>query len=338
LPKAHTDEEVDALLLKELKRREPPRSLDELCNTLDRGPDTLKASSERLRKQGYAIRLPQAEEAPQLVREPIPSSLTHTHDWFCEPIRFGVVSDTHLCSIHERLDYLEELYDLFEHQGIEHVYHAGDVADGEGVYRGHAYELRVLGVDPQCNYVIQNYPRRKGMRTHFILGNHDLIFLRRLGKNIGPQIAAGCLVERKREGEIIKTVVSERVRDDLDYLGDVEADVLLGKNRAVRLRLYHPEGGWGLSEDYRPKKVIAGLVGGTKPHVMVFGHRHGSCANIDRNVHWFIGGCTQGQSSFFRAKGWAPALGGRIVEINVSPEGGVNRMKMEWFGFWWEQE
>lgn len=83
-------------------------------------------------------------------------------------IRFGVVSDTHLCSHSERLDVLEAAYDTFAEQKITHVFHAGNMLDGEFKYN--RYELYAHGVHDQCAYMADHYPQRDGITTYFITG------------------------------------------------------------------------------------------------------------------------------------------------------------------------
>jgi len=84
-------------------------------------------------------------------------------------IKFGLVSDTHLCNQHARLDVLEAAYNMFEEQGVKEVFHAGNIIDGEFKYN--RYELYAHGVHDQSNYLADNYPQRKGITTYFITGD-----------------------------------------------------------------------------------------------------------------------------------------------------------------------
>ena len=43
---------------------------------------------------------------------------------------FGVVTDSHICNVHSRLDVLEAAYTYFAQQGITDVIHAGNIIDG----------------------------------------------------------------------------------------------------------------------------------------------------------------------------------------------------------------
>lgn len=83
-------------------------------------------------------------------------------------IKFGVVSDTHLCSHSERLDVLEAAYNTFADMGITRVFHAGNMLDGE--FKFNRYELYAHGVHDQCAYMADHYPQRDGITTYFITG------------------------------------------------------------------------------------------------------------------------------------------------------------------------
>lgn len=84
---------------------------------------------------------------------------------------FGLISDTHLCSVAERLDLINKAYDEFASSGIRQVFHSGDLTDGFQEYRGHHQFVKVFGSQPQAQYVIQRYPRRDGITTYVIAGN-----------------------------------------------------------------------------------------------------------------------------------------------------------------------
>jgi len=80
------------------------------------------------------------------------------------------------------------MYDIFQQEGIETVYHAGDITEGVNMRRGHEYEVFKHGTDEQQQYVIDNYPKRKGIITKFITGNHDHSGIKAAGHDIGYPI------------------------------------------------------------------------------------------------------------------------------------------------------
>lgn len=104
-------------------------------------------------------------------------------------IRFAIVSDTHINSKYTQLTYLHQFYDECRQQGIKHVYHAGDIDEGEQMRPGHQYECYTQGADEHVDEICRVYPCIKGITTHFITGNHDASTIKRCGYNIGHSIA-----------------------------------------------------------------------------------------------------------------------------------------------------
>ena len=103
-----------------------------------------------------------------------------------EVIRFGIVSDTHLGSLYERLDELHTFYSICKKKEIEVVLHAGDIIDGNGkMYRGHLNEIHTYGAERQVKWVEKNYPKIKGITTYFITGNHCCSFYNDNGIDVG---------------------------------------------------------------------------------------------------------------------------------------------------------
>ena len=104
------------------------------------------------------------------------------HDYYGNNAKFGIVSDTHIGSLYENRGLLHLAYKVFKKEGIDTVYHCGDMTDGEKIYRGQEYELYAHGADAQVKEVVKKYPRFDGITTHFILFiiNHHALFLHRI--------------------------------------------------------------------------------------------------------------------------------------------------------------
>ena len=210
---------------------------------------------------------------------------------------FGIVSDTHLCSIEERLNELHTFYEICRKKGIKYVVHAGDVVSGSNVYRGQENEIHTFGFKRQADYAIKNYPLVKGIETFFICGNHDLDYWKRAGVDIGEIITAK--------------------RPDMVYLGQDQADVVLGN---VRIRLFHPGGGTAYADSYHLQRTIAALEAGTKPQILIMGHYHRTLYLFDRNVHGFLGGTFEGQTTFQLRKRINPMIGGWTVKCHIAKD------------------
>ena len=203
--------------------------------------------------------------------------------------RFGVVSDTHLCSTHEKLNELHTFYAICKKVGVKHVFHAGDLVAGWGIYFGQENEVHTFGAAGQADYVIRHYPKIEGITTYFITGNHCLSFFKRSGVDIGELVVAK--------------------RPDMIYLGQCQGDVEVN---GIKFRLLHPDGGGAYAISYRGQKIAEQIPSGQKPDVLMLGHYHVSNYFWYRNMHILNCGSFEGQTLFLLRKGINPAIGGWI--------------------------
>lgn len=209
--------------------------------------------------------------------------------------KFAAIGDTHLCSHQEKLEALYGFYNICKKEGIKDVYHAGDILEGQSTYYGQEYEIHTFGADNQVRYCVENYPKVKGITTHFITGNHDYAFYKKLGVDVGKHIAAQ--------------------RDDMNYLGAFEADIFWKKIRLIRL--VHPDGGMPYALSYRLQRYVEQIASGSKPKIILAGHLHTQYQMDYRNIFIFGVGCFQGQTPFILRKGINPTIGGWIITIKV---------------------
>jgi len=222
-----------------------------------------------------------------------------------DKIKFGLVSDTHLGSLKANLDLLNSAYTIFEQEGVDRVYHAGDLTDGERVYRGQEFDLKIIGFEAQVEYCVNTYPIKFGIETHFIAGNHDESFWRRSGADIGLHIA--------------------KKRPDMVYLGMCEADInIIMKENAIKLRLWHPTLGTAYAISYQSQRYIESLPGGSKPNILAIGHFHKAEYLFYRNIHSVQTGCTEFQTRFMASKKIAAMMGFWIIETEINGDGIVN--------------
>ena len=263
------------------------------------------------KKAGYNVH--EAYGVWKITNDLIPSENRYQQDWDGNRIiRFGLMGDTQINSKYTQLTHLHRLYDIFAEEGITTVYHTGDIDDGEQMRKGHQYELYTQGVDDHADEIIRVYPRREGIRTKFITGNHDASMVRLAGVDIGRLIV--------------------RDRDDMDYLGQDSAVIKLTDNCTFELR--HPGDGTAYAISYKSQKMIEAMSGGEKPNLIGVGHYH-KCEYLPyRNVHLFQTGCLQAQTPWMRSRGIAAIMGGWIVEIRLNVDGGVERVRQDWFQFY----
>lgn len=255
----------------------------------------------------------------QLVKEPIVEHKTYKVDttrFKGEVVKFGVVSDTHLCSKYQQLTYLNQAYDFFAQEGITDVLHAGDMVAGNGrIYRGQVYEMFRHGADEVRDYAIEYYPKREGITTHIIAGNHDLSFLGSDGM------------------DIVRAICEKR--DDLNYLGHYSATVEFGK---LKVGLHHGEGGCSYARTYKLQKLVEQLAPENKPHAFFLGHYHVAAGlEMYRNVFCRMMPCFEAQTPYLVRKGLYPELGFYIVKALMNPvdrEDGVTNFRADYYPFY----
>lgn len=222
-------------------------------------------------------------------------------------IRFGMVGDTHFNSNWVQITHLHNLYDQFAKAGIKNVYHAGDIDEGEDMRKGHKYECYNQGSDDHVAEIVKNYPKRNGIETKFILGNHDASFIKLSGQDIGVAIA--------------------KERNDMIYLGRDNADIKLTPN--CTLQLVHPWDGSAYALSYKMQKMLDAMSGGEKPNILAVGHYHKLMYIFYRNVHAFQVGTGQAQTFFMRGHSLSAMMGGWIVEVEVASDGTITRIYQE---------
>lgn len=230
-----------------------------------------------------------------------PRIVKRAHEYEDPQISIGIISDTHMGSAYACQDVLDAAYDTFERSGIKRVYHAGDLLDGIRMYRGHEFEVRHHGLDAQVEHCVNYYPRRDGIETFFITGNHDLAFLRSAGVDVGHMIA--------------------KERPDMIYCGRESASVfLMHGDKKIHLKLMHPRGGTAYAMSYHPQKIVNSFAGGEKPHLLILGHYHkGEFIPEYRNVAIIQAMTTEKQTPFMQGKSIPAHLGYWILDFTIDP-------------------
>jgi hypothetical protein len=293
----------------------------ELSDRLNVPPRTAKRIVERLAESGLNVKLA-ADVAT--IEKSVPQGCTvvvDARDFFDgEWHKFGLVSDTHLCSRWQRIDVLEALYDIFKREGVKRVYHAGNIVDGE--FRFNQHDLLVpSGFNSQAEYMALNYPKRNGLETHFVCGDdHEGWWVQREGIDVGKALQQAC---------------EDHGRKDLKYLAYVEADIhLKARKGEAWMRIMHPGGGSTYATSYTEQKIVESFQGGEKPHILILGHYHKFNQGYAREVHTIQAGCVQDQTPFLRKLKIQCHVGGSIVRWHQAETGEINRFAVEWFPFY----
>lgn len=233
--------------------------------------------------------------------------------------KYGLVADTHLACKEERLDALHAVYDIFEKEGITHVFHAGNIVDGY-VQKINGASVVTSTPDGQAQYVIDNYPQRDGITTHYITGDDHEGWWIKDGFNWGAYLE----MMAKKQG-----------REDLHYLGHVEADIdFVAKKGKAIMKVQHPGGGSSYARSYTGQKQVESFQGGEKPNILVQGHYHVNNYMMDRNVHVIGLPGFQDQTIFARKLKLRMEVGGSILRFKQNPEdGSIVRLQYELIPF-----
>lgn len=294
-------------------------SVVDLANELDRSPYTILNALEALKSQGYALTVAMGHVVAGDV-EPGEHRIVHDLSRYTgKPFVFGATGDNHLGSRWERLDVLNALYDLYEAEGVSVVYNTGNMIEGEA--RFNKLDVKVFGMDAQIDYLIQNYPQRKGIKTYFVCGDdHEGWYQKREAIEIGRHI---------------QNLARNAGRDDLIYMGYVEADVVLKAPAGERImKVMHPGGGSAYALSYTVQKLTESFQGGEKPAVVLVGHYHKFDFCYPREVYAVQTACTCDQSIFMRKNKIQAVVGGCMIKLVQTEDGEISRFSTEFLPFY----
>lgn len=292
-------------------------NLSELSRLLAEGP----AGKEKIQKQAEAISTLQ-ETLVLMLKRVRPYEIPVRSDK--NMIRFGLIGDTQIGSMYQRLDALKLFYERCAAEDITDIFHAGDVIDGWRVYKGQEFELAPNGRSwpEQRDMFAEAVPKIAGMRTIFITGNHDSSFKKLVGLVAGEEL--------------------QHARPDWKFIGqDVGSLILKTKaGHQFTVQLFHPGGGinqYALS--YRPQRIIESIPGGQKPDLLAIGHFHKSFYIPSyRNITALCVGCFQSQTPFMATQSIAAHIGGWIITVALGERRKLtSRIQAEWLGFFEEQ-
>lgn len=272
----------------------------------------------QLRKEGRQICYGKADHRYYLSRIPTPYSNYFDMTWIPQTGKIGLISDTHQCSEAERPDLLEFAYDEFVRQGVTTVLHCGDISDGFEVYKGHQQHVKIIGVQRQAAYVIANYPRRDGVKTFFISGNHDNRAFEKQGIDVCSLIVNGLELNGKHiDG-----------REDMVYLGQYSRLLLFPQN--ITCQLLHPMGGSVYALSYPQQKRARESRKDTFPDIQVSGHFHQFCWIMQDSCQMIALPGVQDETEFFVRMGYGRQIGFCIADYKFK-EGWVASFKVELF-------
>lgn len=275
------------------------------------------ARATRLKKDELELAIPEARKVrPDLTFGKFDRTywLSGTPTWYSNQTdlsrvlpaagKIGCITDTHLCSVAERLDVLNAAYDEFVRQGIKTVLHCGDMSDGWKEYRHHINFVKHHGDQEQALYVTQKFPRREGITTYLIGGNHDDSYgaskIDRMGLVTNGFFHQG----KQREG-----------RRDIVYLGQYSHYLVFPQE--VRFHLLHPRGNNAYALSYKQQKRAEAMPKNERPDVQLSGHFHTYCHIWHDGTHMLALPGMQDETEYFKRLGFARSIGFTILEYGI---------------------
>jgi len=317
-----------------LKQRNRHYTLEQLSTRFDRSVATIRKSLEQIKEAGFVVHVDKGGDNASASILTTATAVISDYDLpghNLSTVRFGAISDTHLENLSCARAELEWTYDWFLEKGVTAVLHSGDLSDGPGNkgYPGHDLEVQPgLQLQWECaKYIIDEYPRREGMKTYFIESSksHAGWCFARTGFSMGDAVTRGFVYPS------LGPVGEERLwvpgREDMVYLGADEENVWVGPEYRTKISLLHPDGGSSYAVSYQVQKWAESLEGGTKPHLALIGHYHKSNYFTPRNIHVICPGTLCWQTPFMRRKRLSAGVAAWMVEMDVADDGTIHELR-----------
>lgn len=286
----------EELIIKDLKKN--GLNYESFLDKYEMGKSETKKLYEELKTKGYNIQrnMYDGEIRYFIDNSPKGETLYVSKNEVDKEFSLGMCSDPHLCDKAYKGEAFNEYYDIIKERKIKYVLNAGDIFAGINVYKGQNNDLTCWGLEEQLEFVIKNYPKREGVITEFIGGNHDYSFTKTAG--IDP----------------CRLLANERI--DMKYLGMYNSMINLG---GIEIELEHLRKNPPYAVSYPGQKYVERRA--HKPNILLLGHRHTTMYLYYAGVHIFEGGTFQGSNTLSKELGFNEFIAGWI--INIKQEDGV---------------
>jgi hypothetical protein len=297
-------------------------TIEDLSNQFDVSVSTVRKALGILKRKGKNVHVDDnlAVSVPPSIPVGSEDTMIDIRKFRGEKIQFGFTADNHLCSKYARMDVLNALYDIWHGEGITRVLQGGNMIDGE--CRFNKYDLLVRsGIEAQAEYLMNEWPRRKGIVTEFVCGDdHEGWYVQNSGINIV---------------DYLNSAAKQAGRDDMKFLAYMEHTYILkGRNGQSSMSLIHAGGGSTYAHSYTVQKIVESYQPNEKPDILLVGHFHKASFDYPRAVLAVQAGCTQDQTPFLRKKRIEAMLGGWTVSMEVDNNGIVHRFTPEFHPFY----
>jgi len=229
-------------------------------------------------------------------------------------VKFGAISDIHFASKFHLPKTFFSTMKQFEDIGVKKVYIAGDIVDGNKIYRGHLENLICTSVENQTDMAAKALSRHPNLDFMAIAGNHDYSFT-------------------KENGAKPLAILEQKI-DNFTNLGDLRADITY---HGITLRLLHGGSGRAYARSYPSQTYLRDYFSGLNlqdmtnlPHLMLLGHYHTLYVGKDHGI-WIVqpGSFQDGDNEYCVRKGLTGPNGGFYVEYKCK-DGNIDQFKTEY--------
>jgi len=230
---------------------------------------------------------------------------THSHSFSGKHIKIGVIGDSHFGNKWADYSFFKSCIEHMKKEKVEAIYHVGDITDGPWQRHGNVLEQYALGFEQQVDDVVEHLPDLGKKKMFLINGNHDQWYVRDGSGNPAKHIAS--------------------LRDDVEYLGDMEAVIKFGN---IQMMMSHPEDGTSYAYSYKAQKFIESMVKmeETIPHLILQGHYHKLFYMNGSGTNYWCTGTTCRQTPWMRGKKIGADLGAWILDIHRDSKGKLARI------------
>lgn len=314
-PIVTTLDELEKQVLQIVQKRAV--SVSEISRQIDRSSETVIKLLDSLRAKHYMVELDKVSRLVELPAEPKKDFAPTEFKYFHQGYKIGLVADTQLGSKYQQLTLLHDAYKIFDERDVDVIFHAGDLVDGTGKYRSHTQEIFLHTSKEQRMYAEEVYPKpkKKGLKTHLIGGQHDRCFYEREGYDILAHIAEH--------------------RDDIVYHGFYSHKFYF---KELLVQLEHPGGGLAYARSYSAQKIVENMVGfintipsAVMPALLVVGHWHTPLhLPVYMGVDTVCLPCFQAQTPYMQQKkNMMPTVGCAIADIYLNEDKQLSSVKIE---------
>ena len=215
---------------------------------------------------------------------------------------FGVVSDTHYCSIYSQPSMVNTFVYEGYNRGVDLFYHVGDIVDGDysKIRPIHNSEVFVWGASGQLNYVEDVLPKYPGVKWRAICGSHDQTHFFNYGLDLGKEL--------------------EKVRSDFTYLGQ---DRAIDKIDNCTIELFHPGGGTSRILSTKPQNSQDQIPSNKRVDLSLWGHYHKNYYMNYDGVHTILLPCNVDQSSYMMKNQLPNLMGDYFITIYYDDNGKI---------------